>query len=82
MPPEHQIDEGTKAIIELTATKVVTAAMEKFEAKVNEAVAAAISTHAITCEAKKLGAFKATVIAVIGGVIVFIGEWFRSILTK
>ena len=74
MPPEEHISEGLEAIIQVTAEKTVKEAMKQFR----EEVKTEFKLHAAECKVAKLGAFKATVVAIIGGVAVLIGNWIKQ----
>jgi len=78
MPPEHKIDEGTMAIIELTAQRVVKGAMKEFRLEYEQA----IELHTAKCEARKLGAFKASVVGAVGAFVMLAIQWAKEAMFK
>ena len=68
------IDKGTMAIIELTAKRVVAEAVVEMEKKIESAV----TLHSYKCEARKLGAFKASVVGAITAFFILVAQWLKD----
>ena len=72
MSEQHEsVSKELTAIIELTAKKTVEKALLAYDNK----MADKIEIHRLTCQAGKLGAFKASVIGILSAVGTLVGNW-------
>lgn len=68
---DKSVSKELEAIIELTAKKTVEEALLAYDKK----MADKIEIHRLTCQAGKLGAFKASVIGILSAVATLVGNW-------
>ena len=66
-----EVSKELEAVIELTAKKTVEKALKAYDSK----MADKIELLRLTCQASKLGAFKAGAIGIISGVLALVGNW-------
>jgi predicted metal-dependent hydrolase len=71
------VDKETQAVIELTARKTVEHALEQYDEKMDNKV----KIHQLTCQATKLGAFKAGTIGVVCCAFTLAGNWLVRKIT-
>ena len=69
-----EISEEMKAVIQVTAEAVVREALKNFRCEMNTV----IDLHSARCQASRLGAFKGTVIAVVSGIAVLVGNYIKE----
>ena len=69
-----EISEEMKAVIQVTAESVVREALKNFRCEMQTS----IDLHSARCQASRLGAFKGTVIAVVSGIAVLVGNYIKE----
>jgi len=72
------ITKEMEAVIEVTAQRVVDKAIKEFRRE----MATSIELHGTKCEAKKLAAFKAAVIGIVGGSVLFVAQCLKQFLER